>query len=465
MKSRLSLLLTILVISAMLLGGCRRVVVTDSSYIDEESYYYLDVEVTNDGTNSTTGGRASSNTTTTRKGATTTAKKLEETDIKGIPAKLNNPKITLMSWYDPGSEDKTTPFYWAVQKYQELYGKNTVYLVLTASADGYKEKVTAALAGGDTPELLEVKTHWMPSFAIENILQPVDGKIDYKSLHYQGLVEAASWNGKHYVGCPNGMWSHVIWYNETLFKKYNVKTPKEYYKEGKWTWDNFVKAARDMTFDDIWGFSTDALDTLVRSQKTGFVTKNNDGTMTITWKKPEVLRALQVTHDMIYKYKCWNPDLTYTSLNFKKQKLAMSSGVIGFKENYAKGMTDTISCVPLPKPTENSEHYGGAYGIFWGIGKGCDNLDGAIAFLKILAQYEDKNYGNRTPLEQSLTEEELNITRSISEKSGVMVHLSLSSWDPYEFWKEFSTSNKPVATLLDTYEPIVQKAIGELYKQ
>lgn len=455
-----SLVLLMLLLS---FSGCKKAVNVGSDYLEYESYYYVDngddgssTDTAADGSSSTQSGGG---TSAQPSSGITTSQQLQTEQIPGVPTSLKDPKITLMSWYDPGSEDSTTAFYWAVKKYEEMYGKGTVDLVLTSSADGYKEKLVARMAGGDTPECIEVKTEWMPTFATEKIVQPIDGIIDYTKLHYQGLVTATSSNGKHYVAVPNGMWSTVIWYNKTLFEKWGVKTPAQYYDENAWTWDNFVKAARDMTGNGVWGYATQNADTLVRSQKTGFVSKDSNGKMQITWNSPEVVNALQYTYDMIYTYKCWNPDLSYFATNFKKGKVAMSSGVIGFIQNYCDGMTDTIDCVPLPKPTADSEYYAGAYGIFWAMGYGCANKEGATAFFKILAHYEEADYGNRTPLERILTDRQLEITRGLSDKAGTVLHLSLPSWNASTFWKSFVTDNKPVATILAENQNELQKAI------
>lgn len=467
MKAKISLLLSIIMVVLIPLSGCRRAV-SGGSEIEYESTYTV---AGNDGDSnedasgdSAAGGSATGGSAT---GGSATGGSATSASNSGIPKTLKNAKITYMSYYDPGFSDSTLPIYRAKKRYEGLYGKNTINIIITSSAEGYKEKLVAMLSGNDAPEIVEVKTDWMPSYAIENILQPVDGLIDYKSLPFQGLVEAMTYKGKHYVASPNGVWSQVIWYNKTLFETYGEKTPAEYYKEGAWTWDNFLKAAQNMTSDGVWGFSTRDLNMLVRSQKTNFIKMNDDGTMSITWKSSEVVNALQLTSDMIHKYKCWNPDLTYSTLNFKKGKVAMSSGVIGFIQNFCEGMTDEIDCVPLPKPTASSEHYSASYGIFHGIGAGCDNIEGATAFLKILIEEEAKSANERTPLERNLTAEQLKITRNLASNAGCLWDLSLPSWYPdteYKFWTELSTKNTPVATLLDSYQPLLQKAINEINK-
>lgn len=455
MKRILSILL-VLATLVLPLSGCKRAVGMTSDY--EYESYYVDGEATKKPS-------STQNPSSTASG-TTTQEEYNKTDIESV-TQLKNPKITLASWYDPGSTDKTTAFYQACKKYEELYGKGTINLITTSGETGYKEKIIAMIAGGDAPELMEMKTAWMPTWAISNIVRPVDDLIDYSSLHYQGLVNAMTYKGKHYVACPNGMWASMIWYNKKLFNKYGVTTPMDYYngKDGGWTWENFRKASKeikDNSGGSVYGFSSEALDTLVRSLKNGMVIKNSDGTYTNNMNSAEVKNALQTMYEMIYTDKSWNPDLTAAKTQFAKGKIAMSASVIGFYQNYCNGLNySDIEVVPLPKPTESSDYYCSAYGIFWSFGKECDNIDAAVAFMKILAQYEDTDFGNRTPLEQILTDDQLTLTRKYSENAGIVEHLSIG-WDPYEFWKEFSTKNVPVATIIDEYSGMVDEAISKI---
>jgi hypothetical protein len=41
----------------------------------------------------------------------------------------------------------------------------------------------------------------------------------------------------------------MLYYNKTMFEEYEVKTPKEYFDEGQWNWDNFMKVMEEMTKD------------------------------------------------------------------------------------------------------------------------------------------------------------------------------------------------------------------------
>lgn len=60
--------------------------------------------------------------------------------------------------------------------------------------------------------------------------------------------------------------NNMCYYNKTMFEDYGVKTPKEYFMEGDWTWSNFVKCIDAMTQDvnadgtiDTYGLNGDSL--------------------------------------------------------------------------------------------------------------------------------------------------------------------------------------------------------------
>ena len=62
-------------------------------------------------------------------------------------------------------------------------------------------------------------------------------------------------------------WSGVsmLYYNRTMFEKYEVKTPKEYFLEGQWNWTNFQKCLEETTKDldsdgeiDTYGLPSDS---------------------------------------------------------------------------------------------------------------------------------------------------------------------------------------------------------------
>jgi len=66
----------------------------------------------------------------------------------------------------------------------------------------------------------------------------------------------------------------MVYFNQSMFAKYKVKSPLEYYNEGSWTWENFAKCMTEITRDtdgdgttDIYGLPGDSWVNLVNPQK------------------------------------------------------------------------------------------------------------------------------------------------------------------------------------------------------
>lgn len=492
MKRSISLILALIMLLPVSLTGCKKAVYSDSSYIEYVSTVTGDGEndseddiyntTGNQNTNESSSSSKNNTTSSGNKNNTTSGDKLpvegnigvtstnefKNVKITGVPSKLSKPQIKLLSWYDPGTDDKGTAFYWAIKKYEELYGKGTIQLTNTGTADTVKSKLAQSNAGGVNTayDLVEIKTQWMPSMVSGSSkqIQPIDGLIDYKKLHFQDLVNSTSYDGKHYVGCPNGMWSALIWYNEKAFKKHGVTTPSEYYNSGNWTWTNFQKAAKEMYNKGYIGFSSEIIDVLLRSVKNGFC-KYEGNKIVTNFNDPIVKEALQLMDTMIYTDKSWDPVLTTAKTTFSKGKIAMGCGTIGFPVEIAGTLKDDVTCVPLPRPNSASENYSSGYGIFWAIPSASGNVDGAVAFLKILAQYEEVDFGNRTPLERDLTDTELKISREQSEAASVNVFSSVTTFNDYQFWCDLTLKGSgKIESVLASYEPILKNAIDKMYK-
>lgn len=92
----------------------------------------------------------------------------------------------------------------------------------------------------------------------------------------------------------------MLYYNKSQFEKYEVKTPKEYFLEGTWNWENFMKAAEAMTMDlnadgekDLYGVNKNAWTRLVQSMKTDPAT----GKLVSTIDEPYIKDYFQMKYD------------------------------------------------------------------------------------------------------------------------------------------------------------------------
>jgi ABC-type glycerol-3-phosphate transport system substrate-binding protein len=97
-------------------------------------------------------------------------------------------------------------------------------------------------------------------------------------------MELMKYNGKHY-GVTSGAEPMVVFYNKTMFENNGIKTPTEYYKEGKWDWNALKEVGIKLTQDtdkdgtiDQWGFMTwEPLITFLITNDTDLLKKGEKG--------------------------------------------------------------------------------------------------------------------------------------------------------------------------------------------
>jgi hypothetical protein len=98
----------------------------------------------------------------------------------------------------------------------------------------------------------------------------------------------------------------MCYYNATMFEEYGVKTPKEYFLEGNWTWDTFLEVMIQMTKDtngdgriDTYGLPGDSWHNLVNSWKT-----NSKGELVSVIDEPWVRDFFQLKYEAFTVKKC-----------------------------------------------------------------------------------------------------------------------------------------------------------------
>ena len=177
---------------------------------------------------------------------------------------------TLQIWAVVGNEyeteDKINASVWlwmvraAIVEWAHI---NKVNLQFVSNFD--QTSLMAAITSGSKPDLVFTSGQF-PSAANLGLLQELTDDQAAKIAEVIG----DSWflthrGGKYGIQSP---WcgAAMVYYNETMMDNYGVKTPKEYIEEGNWTWENFMKIAKECTRDidsdgkiDTWGSTTYAI--------------------------------------------------------------------------------------------------------------------------------------------------------------------------------------------------------------
>ena len=150
----------------------------------------------------------------------------------------------------------------AIEEWAAINGVTLVY------KGSYNQNAyLAAVQAGDHPDLL-FTGELFPKTANAGVLAPFTEE-EYKKLSDicgKGYLDLMTYkNQSHGIVYP-WVGNTMCYYNKTMFENYGVKTPKEYFMEGEWTWTNFLKCMEEMTKDidsdgkiDTYGLPADSL--------------------------------------------------------------------------------------------------------------------------------------------------------------------------------------------------------------
>ena len=211
----------------------------------------------------------------------------------------------------------------------------------TATSD-----IAAAIAAGDVWDIQYVFTCTMlPGSIVDGLYDPIDGYFDLKDERVDaGALKNGYFDG-HYYGVANSIMNELnyISYNENMFKENGIKTPHEYYAEGKWNLDAFMEICKALDEKEL-KINTGSFGRpdwiLNRATKW-----NDDYTeVEIILDSNETRQDLDKFRTILYDYDM-NAAGTVT-----KREVALSSDVMPniIKTNNTAETTDTIRYIYIP---------------------------------------------------------------------------------------------------------------------
>jgi multiple sugar transport system substrate-binding protein len=183
----------------------------------------------------------------------------------------------------------------------------------------YNSKVTAQLAGGTAPDLMETIWGLSQNLAVKGALQALDPYVARDKIstsdYVQTALELGRWpqkTGKYYAWYT--MFSiSPLYYNTALFQQAGQAPPDE-----SWTWQHVLEVAQKLTkkgasaADSVFGYDPTYL-TRTMLYAYGWDFANADGTKSALATQQSI-DALQFWQDLIYKYAVCPP----ASLQFGK---------------------------------------------------------------------------------------------------------------------------------------------------
>lgn len=286
-----------------------------------------------------------------------------------------------------------------IKKFQKDYPQAKVEFYKTTAA--IYEKLMNLINAGDPPDFVYATYQDYPLMAVKKLTQPVDKYIQaHPGQSSMIMNNFTTYKGQKYAVIHETP-AKVMYYNTTMFKSKNEKTPKEYLKEGNWTWDTLRRVAKKMTDSQkgIYGFANDA-DYMFPLTAGEDVIKFVNGKPQLNLVNNKAyISAHQFFVDMINKDKSTLPTHWNANTEFFNGKVAMCYAPgVNMKMLLEQEKMTNYDFVPFPKKDKNSPYIcevGGMGGGF-SIGAGAKNIEGGMAFGEAFFNHYLETQGNIT---------------------------------------------------------------------
>lgn len=325
--------------------------------------------------------------------------------------KLQNADVTVESmWFMSPDGDGKNPgnpaIKAAVDEYEKQYGGKVTFKVV-GWGDLHKN-LAPAVASGDVWDL-EYTEGFMdfPQYMADGLIQPVDKFVDLKNpLWSKQILDGVTYKGKVYgVNALASQMPYVLFYNKTLFKEQGVKDPGQYYAEGDWNYDNFVKAAKEMTKDtngdgktDQWGVNLPGIPTYVFASNGGEVaTMNDDGTYTAVWNSKNNAAVMNMMQQLYHDNQSAESKSDNRGGTFVNRQYAMYDEGSGYAlptDGSSNGLypnskhNDEYGFVPFPAgPDMNGKYVSPFNDAYWAIPTGAKNPEGAGILATLISKH------------------------------------------------------------------------------
>lgn len=273
---------------------------------------------------------------------------------------------------EPGATTQTVRFWYhfddpesAVNPLVAKFEKENPGIKITPERiawDTYNQKLVTAIAGGNPPDVSQVKLWWQPQLVAMGALEPLDSYLTSwsgRSDIYDRVWELTRYtDGKQYL-MPLQMVILYMYYRTDMFRELGLTIPQ--------TREQFLDVARKLTRDtngdgqiDVYGFGIrgargghDWWGTFVLSSGASFDSVGGQSGLTT----PKAIAANQWFIDLYRVYKV-SPPTTPTDgfqeiiANMKSGRTAMTIHHIGSAKEMVAALGDKISAFPVPAGLE-----------------------------------------------------------------------------------------------------------------
>jgi len=230
--------------------------------------------------------------------------------------------ITIGNWwadYDVNTVVPKSDYDERLLEYRKALLKENNIVIRTKNVASWNEMsqiaATSIMAGKPVAQVLVLQPDWALSLYRQNLLYPVseNNQVDLKKTvpveWNKAVTDTFTFNKKIYAfqaGYGDSHHAAVVVWNKRLFREAGLdpNLPYDLQKNGKWTWDEFLKLCKQLTRDinndgkiDTYAMprdlSTEILDAFVGGNGAMYVDRDSKGKLINVTNKPAFIEAVQ----------------------------------------------------------------------------------------------------------------------------------------------------------------------------
>ncbi len=387
----------------------------------------------------------------------------QEAQESALPDTLEDPNLVIV-WntteevWNQTLADNPSAFdlVWSTKAaFEEKYG-GTVTVNGVAWGD-QASTVIGMVNSGETCDLAEAHDQNFPVYGAKNIVQDISQYIDLNDdFWYDSVTDAFTYGGVHYAAGAAAT-PVVIAYNKTLFEQNGVKTPREYFAEGNWTWDTFREVAMSLTGDtdadgtnDVFGFGwwDSFYVQMLNANGTTHLNYGADGTISGNFQTTAAQETFSFLQDAYVTDKYMMiPDGDNFISAFKGGNLAMTCEY-GFNALSVYECDYEIDWAPLPQGPSGQPYDCGGSLTGFAIPITSANPEGAAVFIRMA--YELKQQNEQSALIEKYGQEDVDLMNELGQ------HINFAPIGIEKYWDANWTlfqgmiNGTPVSTFTQT---------------
>ncbi len=164
----------------------------------------------------------------------------EKTDfLASVPKSLSGSTVKILIWWQPGTAEVAK-----MKKFSEATGIKIEWV--TSGGEGeYLQKLSSMKVAGAPADLACIRGNNFPNVLLQGYFQPLSaGKMDYSDSDIYDIdaMKQFTMDGEVYgalVKNSSMAIFNVLYYNEDMFDRVGMTTPRELWEAGNWNWDTF----------------------------------------------------------------------------------------------------------------------------------------------------------------------------------------------------------------------------------